>query len=193
MSRKDKQIQQLKDLGVFRTKDAIDLGVSQPTLSRLASDGTVTRLEHGFFVHRDGPIDPSNFDFALAYAKFGKKSYVGAISALFRHGLIEQVPNQVWIITAPAIKSSGKLYRCIRTKIDLDLGIEDHRFFRISGIDRTIIDALYFSTKLGPEIAIRAARKAIKSGLTSESKTYEMACKVGMAKSFEKYWEALVS
>ncbi|MBI2602694.1 MAG: type IV toxin-antitoxin system AbiEi family antitoxin domain-containing protein [Deltaproteobacteria bacterium] len=50
----------------FRTGDAIAAGVSQPTLSRLAAVGTITRLEYGLYSHPAVDLDLSELDFAIA-------------------------------------------------------------------------------------------------------------------------------
>ena len=76
------KISELKKIGVFKTAKAVELGISQPTLSRLASSGSITRLEHGFFVHSESEIDPADIDYALACAKF-EISVQGLQQALF--------------------------------------------------------------------------------------------------------------
>lgn len=43
----------LKALGIFRTADAVEKAISQPSLSRMTKEGTLVRLEHGIFMHRD--------------------------------------------------------------------------------------------------------------------------------------------
>ena len=193
VSKSYNKISRLRDIGVFRTAYAVELGISQPTLSRLASAQVINRLEHGLFIHSQSKIDPSDLDFSLACAKFGKKSYVGGLSSLFRHNLIQQVPDQIWMIVPPQCKDSGRLYRCIRTKIDLEVGVEDCKYYLISTVDRAVVDGLYFEKKLGLDLAIGAARTAIKKGITSETRIYDLANRLGVINSIKKHWEAIVS
>ncbi|MCX6130797.1 MAG: type IV toxin-antitoxin system AbiEi family antitoxin domain-containing protein, partial [Proteobacteria bacterium] len=70
-SEKKKPEEILRDLGVFRTADAINSGISQPTVSRLAMKGILVRLEHGLYHHKDADIDPSTLDFIIACSRLG--------------------------------------------------------------------------------------------------------------------------
>lgn len=47
--------------------------------------------------------------------------------------------------------------RLIRTKMDLKVGIELHADYRITSLERTIIDTFAFSSKLGETLPYRAA------------------------------------
>ncbi len=187
---KDKK---LEKLGIFSTQDAVNAGISQPTLSRLVKAEKLIRLEHGLFLHPEAKIDLSELDFAIACAKLGKKSVIGGLSALFRYGLISQVPDQIWILVPVSVKSNNPLYRCIRTKLNLTLGVVNSRFYRITNIERTLIEALNYSTKIGASLAVGAVRKAIEEGKTTEKKLYEMAKLLGAEKVFSKYWEVIVT
>lgn len=192
-SHKNNKDQLLQTLGIFRTSDAIAAGISQPTLSRLTASGKITRLEHGLYIHPQANFDQSELDFAVACAKFGPDSLIGGISALFRHKLISQVPNQIWLVVPTSTKSTNPLYRCIRTKNSPTIGIEDHGIYRITNIERSLIEAFQFSTKIGLEIAISAARFAIHHGLTTDKKIQAMGKLLGRMKAFTKHWEAVVA
>ena len=62
----------------------------------------------------------------------------------------------------------------------------------MTNIERSIIEGLWFRTKIGERTAINAARTALKQGLTTERKLGEMAKKLKLRSVFEKYWEAIV-
>lgn len=183
----------LRPLGVFRAADAVALGVSQPTLSRLASSGVITRLEHGLYCHPDADVDPAELDLVIACIKFGKLAFIGGLTSLFRHGLISQVPDRIWVVVPSGVKSDSARYRCIRTKNIPQVGIENHKTYRIAGVDRSLVEALQFATKIGLQTAISATRKALAEGLTTEKQLYEMAQKLGAENYFLKYWEAIVA
>lgn len=63
----------------------------------------------------------------------------------------------------------------------------------MTNIERTIIEALRYSSKLGPRLAINAARKALQDNLTTERKLGEMATKLKLRPVIEKFWEAIVT
>ncbi|MBI4404300.1 MAG: hypothetical protein HY537_09080 [Deltaproteobacteria bacterium] len=183
----------LKGLGVFRLKDAKKLGVSQPTLSRLVFQQKILRVGHGWYLHPGSAIEPQYRDFAVACAMFGSKSVVGGPTALFHHNLIEQVPNQIWILVDYSQKTRDPLYRCLRTKVNPKEGVEDHKYYRITNIERSIVEAMRYASKWGQRTAIQAARNAIAGKLTSEAKIYRQAKALGLQKVLEKYWEAVVT
>jgi hypothetical protein len=183
----------LKELGLFRTANALAAGVSQPTLSRLAAAGVITRLEYGLYVHPEANVDPSELDLAIACTRLGTQAVIGGLTALFRHGLISQVPDRIWIMVPPSVRSTRKLYRILRTTNDPGVGIEDHGTYRIAGIERSLIEALQYATKLGLQTALSASRRALSERLTTEKKLLAMAKQLEVESAFTKHWEAIVA
>ena len=100
---------------------------------------------------------------------------------------------QIWVLAPPDKSDHNSFYRPLRTKNSYVHGIEQRDFYRITNIERTLIEALRFSSKIGPRIAINAARKALQQKMTSESKLGEMAKKMKLRSVLEKYWEAIVT
>ncbi len=190
---KSKNADSIKDLGIVTAKQIQKkLGISQPTLSRWVKSGDLLKLSHGFYAHPKFEIPPEELDFAVACAKFGPKSTIGGLTALFHFGLTEQPPAHVWIVVPPIKAYSNAYYRTLRTKTSSNLGIDTSKFYRITCIERTIIEALKFSTKIGLRVAINAARTALRDGKTTEKKLGEMAKKMKSRAVFEKYWESIV-
>lgn len=169
------------------------LGVSQATLTRLVKNESITRLDYGLYIHPDCEIPPQELDFAVACARFGTKSAVGGLTALFHYGLTDQAPSQVWVIAPPQKSDHNRFYRAMRTKTPSSVGINKFEFYRMTNIERTIVEALRFSSKIGERIAISAARKAIQQKLTTEKKLGEMATKLKLRPVIEKYWESIVT
>ena len=182
----------LKPLGIFQVAEANQFGVSQPTLSRLASDGKILHIGKGLYLHPDSPINPKERDFAAACAKFGKDAVIGGMTALFYHHLIEQVPQHIWVLVTYHQKTTSPLYRCIRTKTDPNIGIEDHKTFRITNLERTLVEAFRYSTKIGLRTALHAARTAISEKRTSAEKVYKQAQALRLQKFIEKHWEYII-
>ncbi len=186
---------QLKSLGIFSTKEALGkLKISQPTLSRWATEGRIKRINRGLYIHSEFTIDPEELDFAIACNHFGPQSAVGGLSALFHYQLIEQIPQQIWMVVPSSRKdqSSECKYKCLRTNTTLEFGIDNKKYFRITNIERALLEAMKFATKIGPRIVIAATRKAFEEALTTESKLGKMAKKLEMKTVLKKYWEAIV-
>lgn len=189
--KKPSKTQQLKKLGIFTTSEAIESGFSQPTLSRMAKQGDVIRLEHGIFRHKDAKIDLEHIDFAVVTKRFGEHAVVGLMSALSYHGLIEQVPQQVWLLVTPSVRPTSKLYRTVRVRSDLTVGIEHNKYFAITNIERTIVESFKYSTKVGLDVAVRAARLALKRKRTTGAKLLKQAKELKMEKFILRHWEAI--
>ncbi len=185
-----RQLVQLKKIGVFTPDTAKKkYGLSQTMLSRLASEGSLLRASNGYYIHPQSKLPAENVDYAVACSRFGPKSVIGGLTALFHYHLIEQVPQNIWIIVPPSKMSRNKIYRCLRSKKYLKYGIEDNGCFRITSLERTLIESLNFSSKIGIRIIIQAIRRAIADGLTSEKKLGVMAERLKMRSALHKYWE----
>ena len=190
---KDRPDEILRHLGVFRTSDAISAGVSQPTVSRLAMKGVLVRLEHGLYQHKDADIDLGVLDFIVACNRIGSDSVIGGLTALFHYVLIPQVPQQTWVMLPHANRAKFPQYRIIRTKHDPKVGVENHGLYRIVTIERAIVEAFRYSTKMGYQTALTAARTALLEGKTSEKKLHETAKKLGLWQVMVKNWEAITT
>lgn len=185
--------EELKRLGIFRTIDAIRAGVSQRTVSRMASAGVLERMEHGIFMHKDFER-PENAEFIVACLRVGSESVVGGLTALVYYALSEQIPSQTWVMVPNSNRGTyPKTYRVLRTKHDPKVEIVDHGNWRIVTIERAIIEAFAYSTKIGYQTALAAARTAIAEEKTTDDKLYRAAKDLGLWKLMTKYWEAIVA
>jgi predicted transcriptional regulator of viral defense system len=185
----------LKKLGIFRINEATQYAkISQPTLSRWAQKGLIHKVARGLYMHPKAPIDPEDLDFAIACSHFGSRAIIGGLSALFHYGLIEQVPEKIWVVLPQNKKEQGKSkrYRCFRVETSHNIGVEKYKYYKISGIERTLVESLKFASKIGPRIVIQALRKALREGKITEIKLGNMAKKLKMKKHLEKYWEVIV-
>ena len=182
-------------MGLFKLNELQKkIGVSQSTLSRWVSKGFIRHVSRGLYIHPQSSVLPEYLDFAIACSHFGSKSIIGGLSALFYYGLIEQAPEQVWLIVPSSRKDESiqKKYKCLRTHTSLRIGIDKKAYFRISNIERTLLEAMKFATKIGQRTAISSARKALTEGLTTEKKLAQMSSRLKMKNVLQKYWEAIV-
>ncbi|MCB0272444.1 MAG: type IV toxin-antitoxin system AbiEi family antitoxin domain-containing protein [Bdellovibrionales bacterium] len=182
---------ELKKLGVFTLSQAEELGISHQKLSTLVKEGKILRMDRGLYLHHEANIK-REIDFQIALAKFGPTSAIGGLSALFYYNLAEQVPNQTWVLVPPTKKTASKGYRLIRTKIRLDHGIVEGKGYRIVSIERAIVEACKLASKIGERTAIKAARTAIQEKMTTLPKLAKMAKELGLEKSLNKYFEAII-
>ena len=66
------------------------------------------------------------------------------------------------------------------------------KYFKITNVERTLLEAMKFATKIGQRTAISATRKALREGLTTEKKLVQMSSRLKMKNTLEKYWEAII-
>ena len=178
-------------MGVVSLSQAMKQGLSKPAITRLCASEQLQRVGMGFYIHPDSKADPKTYDFVVACKRFGKTSVIGGLTALFYYGLIDQAPRKVWILVSPDQKTISTLYRCVRTRTDPKVGIEDHGLFRITNLERTIIEGLRFASKIGTRLAIKAARTAISDGRTNEMKLAKEATALDLRNVIEKYWDVI--
>jgi len=191
-SRNPPSSSKLKNLGVFRLSDAKQAGISQPTLSRLVAKGEITRLGQGLYIHPKTPLNAKEWDYAKACTKFGPKSVIGGMTALFYYNLIEQVPHQIWIIIPKAKQTRLSLYRVIRSNRDTNIGIENHGAYRITNLERTLVEGIRYSGKWGIRTAIRAIQVSLREKRTTIGKIMKMARALDLENCIAKYGEILI-
>lgn len=187
------QEKQLIKRGLFSTGDAEKLGLSRPAISRLVQQGTLLRVGRGQYMHKNAKSSPTEIGFQIACAKFGPQSAIAGLSALFHYNLIEQVPQQTWVLVPESKTTKALGYRLLRTKVSRTVGIVDKDRYRIVSLDRALVEGLKLSSKIGERTALRAVREALSKRMTTEKKIGEMAKALGLFSVFVRYSEAIFS
>ena len=178
--------------GLFTAHEATLAGIPRVSFYRMVIKGEVVQLERGIFMDAGVEIDPTVLDLAIACKRFGPDSSIGGLTALFRYGLVEQVPTKIWILVPPRVKRAGSRYRIIRTLLDPNVGVVKHRHYRIASVDRAVVEALRYSTKLGLSTAIRAARTALRQGQTTEQAILRCGTELGLRTVVLRHWDAII-
>lgn len=186
-----KQETLLKKLGPFSLSQAEEIGISQQELSRLVKEEKIERMERGIYLHPKAKVS-REIDFQIACTKFGPKSVVGGLTALFYYNLANQVPQQTWVLVPPEQRSHAKGYRLIRTKTPLDVGVIHGEGFRIVSIERAVAEGFKLASKIGERTAIKAARIAIQQKQTTLKKIGVMAKELSLDAYLTKYFEAII-
>jgi predicted transcriptional regulator of viral defense system len=187
----DKQQEaKLKKLGIFSIEQALGLGLTQQGLSRLVAAQKLTRVGRGLYLHPDAALK-GDIGFQVACAKFGPKSAIAGLSALFHYNLVEQVPGHIWIVVPPEKRTSEAGYTLIRTKISMEKCIIFANGFRIVSLERAVLEGLKLITKIGERTAIKAARDALANRRTTVLKLGKCAQELGLEKVLKKYIEVI--
>lgn len=185
------QENKLKKHGFFKLADAEKVGLSQPMLSRLVGQGKITRVGRGIYVHPKARIPTETAGFQIAQAKFGMTAAIGGLSALAHYNLTEQVPTETWVIVPPEVWTKEKGYRLLRTKSGTEIGVEVKKGFRIVSVERALVEALKFSSKIGETTALKAVRTAIKNKQTNLMKIRKMASALKLDSALARHIEAI--
>ncbi len=186
------QESKLKKLGIFTLTQAKVIGFSHQRLSRLVQEEKLIRVGRGLYVHPESGLS-RNIDYQVACKKFGPKSVIGGLTALFHYNLIEQIPGQVWVLVLPAQTTHAQLYRLIRSKIKLNRGIISENGYRIVTIERAVLEGLKMATKIGERTAVQAARAALSTRQTTEEKLSRTAKELGLESVLTKYFEVITT
>jgi predicted transcriptional regulator of viral defense system len=185
-------LERLKRAGVFGPAEAKRCGVSGSALQRLVAGRVIERIGRGLYLHAESSLEPAARDFAVACARFGPAAVIGGVTALFHYGLIEQVPRQIWVLVPSARKTNARFYRCLRTRTDLRTGVIDRGSYRITNVERSVVEALKYSSKIGLRTVLRAARTALLTRQTDEVRLLRQARELGLERYIKKHWDAIL-
>ncbi len=185
------QVPKLKKLGVFTLDQGKSLGISQQDISRLVAAKDLVRLGRGIYLHPKASLE-NDVGFQIAYSKFGPESAIGGLSALYHYNLAEQVPGEIWVVVPAEKRTREKGYKLIRTKTRIDKQIVDEKGYRIVTVERAVLEALKFLTKIGERTALKAAREALATRRITEAKLAKAAKELGLESVMAKHLEVIV-
>jgi predicted transcriptional regulator of viral defense system len=180
----------IKKLGVFTLAQGKAMGISQQDISRLVAAKDLVRLGRGIYLHPKASLD-KDVGFQIAYSKFGHESVIGGLSALYHYNLADQVPGEIWVMVPPEKRTRATGYKLIRTKTRLDKQIIDEKGYRIVTVERAVLEALKFITKIGERTAIKAARESLANRQTTEIKLARAARELGFESVLAKHLEVI--
>jgi predicted transcriptional regulator of viral defense system len=130
----------------------IQLSNASRDLSTLARRGLITRIRRGLWADTRHP-DFSPYAVVPFLFKKEDPGYVSLLSALNLHGMIEQIPRTIQVITKkqrPDLKTPVGTYEFHRIKPDLFGGSEPYGVlgtFEIAKPAKALFDTLYLSTR----------------------------------------------
>jgi predicted transcriptional regulator of viral defense system len=150
--------------GILRTRQALELGINRPTLSRMVKAGILVRESRGLYrLTAQQPL--SNPDLTMVALRVPSAVFC-LISALNYHNLTTQIPYQVYIALPRDTKAPKLDYPPINityfSEAPYSAGIEEHTLdgisVRIYCREKTIADCFKFRNKIGQDVAIEALK-----------------------------------
>ena len=192
----------------FSTKEAVALGLSKITLTRMVKSGLLERLSRGIYQvvddHTDidskrikvsskkAPYTELEREYISATLKCGHPSAVCLLSALQFYNLTDEIPNRIWMMVPESkrVRSEAlKIVRCRQPK--WDQGFHKNKDFWITTIERTLIDCIVYKRIVGQQVALSALKLALSEKKIKLGNLYEIARSIGAGRALKPYIEIL--
>ena len=177
----------------FTRSEARNVGMSRSTIPRLVKHGVITKIDRGLYALAGAELHGEAADFAIACKKFGNSSSIGGLSALFHYQLTDEVPSQIWVLVPPHVRTISKKYRLLRTKRDLLSYMELRQHYKIVSLERALIDALVYSSKIGERLVKVAFIRALRRKATNARKLFVVAESLGALALLESEWQGILA
>lgn len=154
----------LRRVGIARTKELEEAGVSRTQIRRLVDTGIIERVGRGLYVLPEMPRTEHQ-DLAEATRRV-PGGVICLLSALRFHGLTTQNPFEVWIAIdrkawRPKIEHPP-LRLVYLSEVGLHTGVEEHTTdsvtIHVFSAAKTVADCFKFRNKTGIDVAVEALR-----------------------------------
>jgi predicted transcriptional regulator of viral defense system len=170
--------------GPVTAKELEGRGLSRSELERLLADGEIVRLGRGVYQLASADIGDEN-QFRAVTKRIRGPSSVCTLSALAYYNLTDEIPKQVWLMVGVGRKSSLKDVRLFRTRNPhWNIGIEAADGYKITTVERTIVDCLSYQHKFG-NLGVDALKHALKDKKTTLNKIVAIAERLGVGHKIE--------
>lgn len=180
---------QLKDFPIFSIKDIekMDSSFHKQRLSEWQKKGYVKKIRQGFYIFTDLEVNEKIL-FIIANRIY-EPSYVSLEMALSIYGLIPEAVYGITSVTSQNTKNiktpvGDFMYRHIQPELMFGYELREHggHHYQIAEIEKTILDFLYFNSKISDNESFEGMR--FNTSLLKE--------KIDLEK-FNKYLEAFHS
>ena len=184
---------------VLTTKQLLDAGISDQSITRLVALGTLTRVRRGIYEHKDSPIR-EHLDLVHVF-KSAPRAVIVLVSALRFHEIGTQSPPEIWIqlpVQTRIPKIDWPPIRVIRTRVEelQTTGVEQHHLggaeVAVTMPARTVADCFKHRNKLGIDVCVEALRETLRDKKATIAQISEMARLLRVGKIMKPYLEAMI-
>ena len=154
--------------------------------------GELVRVGNGIYAKPED-LEGIEGDFYRATLLGGSRSAICLLSALKYYGLSEQIFGGTWILLPyTAYLPRKKFLKSIRARNPRwRIGITKTSRFKITSIERTIVDAFRYRRLVGVPTAVYALKTALREKQTAKEKIFSMAKKLSADKIILPYLESI--
>lgn len=175
----------------FTYQQALKQGLSQYALNQLLEQGSIERVARGLYQNTGEDLSDEVL-FSRATKLVGTESAVCLLSALSYYQLTDLIPKQVWLMVPASKRTSNKSVKLFRTrKPSWKIGIEKHNGYKITDLERTLVDSLSNKSVISKRVGIDALKLAIYEKKTNLNKIIKMANALEVKHRILPYIEAL--
>ncbi len=183
---------------VLTTRQLLDTGISDRSITRLVEEGMLTRVRRGIYLQTDAAV--SEHHDLIQVVKSAPRAVIVLISALKFHDIGTQQAYEVWI-QLPSQSRIPKIdwppIHVIRTRI-LSLGKEGVEIHKLGGTEisvttpaRTVADCFKHRNKLGIDVCVEALRETLMGRKATIGEIASMARMLRVGKIVQPYLEAI--
>lgn len=183
---------------VLTTRQLLEAGISDQSITRLVEQGVLTRIRRGIYCHVDAPF--SEYHSFIQVMKSAPRAVIVLISALRFHEIGTQQPHEVWI-QLPSQSRVPKIdwppIRVIRTRVKA-LSVEGVDIHHEGGTDipvtspaRTVADCFKHRNKLGIDVCVEALRETVRERKATIGQIATMSRLLKVGKVVRPYLEAM--
>lgn len=171
-------------------KELERLGISRNVLESLIKEDRLLRVGRGVYQLPSIELNHESL-YRAATKRIKGRSAVCLMSALSHYNLTDEIPKQTWLLVDANGRSYHKDIRLYRSRSpNWKIGIVKADGYRITSLERTIVDAISLKKKFG-NLGIEALKRALREKLTTASKVMDMASKLDIDKLVLPYLQAL--
>ena len=176
---------------LFSVKKAEEVGLSRRALQSLYESGQIERVARG--VYQSVNAEFSNEDqLNAATLRMGYPSAICLISALVQYNLTDAIPRKVWIMVPVSKRTAHKDLKLLRTRSPRwEIGIIKENGYRITSLERTLVDCLIYRRLVGLQTFIDALKRSIQQKKTTPVKILDMAIQLKVGHRLRPYLEVL--
>lgn len=166
----------------FTYEEALRHGLSLQKLRTLVKFGEINHF--GRNVYLEAGLDYSEeSQFQMATRLIGKPSAICLLSALSYYGCTDIIPKQTWMMVPASKQTKNKDIRLHRVAHPYwNIGILQKKEYSITSLERTLVEALAYKTKVSVPVGSQALRTCLQSKKVKLKDLAEMATQLGLYK-----------
>lgn len=163
----------------FTLRDVMSLNITRYAVSKMVNEGFVVKLGHGLYKKTSNRRVDTDYDSSMLEKVFARSRGEGCIclwSALEFYDLVDEFVEQAWIYIPYEKNIRVSEARPIRKrKLDLSVGVSDYESFKITTLERTLIDCFLSKKHISLRDSLEMCKRAISLKKTNIKKLVDMA------------------